>query len=582
MSSNYGFQPTLDGLNTIDADNSNTNNLVCDTLQINITGTAPTKTAGDNTTNIATTAFVQNAISAGGGYVDLTTNQTVGGIKTFSSVPLCATAPTTGNMLCNKTYVDSFGVSTSSNNTWTGFNQFRQETGVFSGTTTNKLSMDINNPAITYSFGASSSCTNAGTMNPYNIVVPAGNYCRTVYMRIALDLLGEWPLLYTGNVSLTYSSVSVSIQKNGGAYGGSPTGTLINYTSLTKPWTGITSDKFRIKAYLGDIYVSFNIDTNNTSTDTYAINLTLTGTTTSSPSIAVTTSFLADWNALWTSTNTQTTGTFGGINPLYGSSYTDTNNTIVSKNDLSITSTNGLTIKGNSSLNLIADTSYWTAISNNIGNFYFRTFNSQTSIILGNQIAQDLFFIISETTGTSLQTTNQPITIYSGTAATTVNSDFNISANSTFNLAPPGTIMQGLYTSLSGYLLCNGASVSTTTYAKLFAVIGYNYGGSGASFNIPDFRGMFLRGNGSQTLGGITYTGGALSSAGAQNDQVLTSTAATNQGFRSCAAGARDAVARFQIGTDPVDTGTGILAQFPRQGTENRPANYSVNYFIRY
>jgi microcystin-dependent protein len=46
----------------------------------------------------------------------------------------------------------------------------------------------------------------------------------------------------------------------------------------------------------------------------------------------------------------------------------------------------------------------------------------------------------------------------------------------------------------NGWLYCNGTSVSTTTYAKLFAAIGYSYGGSGAGFNIPDFRGCFLRG----------------------------------------------------------------------------------------
>src|SRR5271166_2758596 len=46
----------------------------------------------------------------------------------------------------------------------------------------------------------------------------------------------------------------------------------------------------------------------------------------------------------------------------------------------------------------------------------------------------------------------------------------------------------------SGFLECNGASVSTTTYANLFAVIGYTYGGSGGSFNVPDLRGYFIRG----------------------------------------------------------------------------------------
>ena len=37
-----------------------------------------------------------------------------------------------------------------------------------------------------------------------------------------------------------------------------------------------------------------------------------------------------------------------------------------------------------------------------------------------------------------------------------------------------------------GFLTCDGSSQSTTTYAALFAVIGYTYGGSGGSFNLPD------------------------------------------------------------------------------------------------
>jgi microcystin-dependent protein len=51
-------------------------------------------------------------------------------------------------------------------------------------------------------------------------------------------------------------------------------------------------------------------------------------------------------------------------------------------------------------------------------------------------------------------------------------------------------------TAPTGYLLCNGAAVSRTTYAALFAVIGTSFGqGDGSStFNLPDFRGQFLRG----------------------------------------------------------------------------------------
>lgn len=49
-------------------------------------------------------------------------------------------------------------------------------------------------------------------------------------------------------------------------------------------------------------------------------------------------------------------------------------------------------------------------------------------------------------------------------------------------------------TAPDGYLECNGQAVSTTTYAELFAAIGYLYGGAGALFNVPDLRGEFVRG----------------------------------------------------------------------------------------
>lgn len=48
----------------------------------------------------------------------------------------------------------------------------------------------------------------------------------------------------------------------------------------------------------------------------------------------------------------------------------------------------------------------------------------------------------------------------------------------------------------TGYLECNGATVSRATYATLFSAIGSIYGpGDGATtFNLPDLRGEFLRG----------------------------------------------------------------------------------------
>lgn len=48
----------------------------------------------------------------------------------------------------------------------------------------------------------------------------------------------------------------------------------------------------------------------------------------------------------------------------------------------------------------------------------------------------------------------------------------------------------------NGYLECNGAAISRTTYSNLFSKIGTRYGnGDGTTtFNLPDYRGYFLRG----------------------------------------------------------------------------------------
>ncbi|MDO4693034.1 MAG: phage tail protein [Eikenella sp.] len=63
--------------------------------------------------------------------------------------------------------------------------------------------------------------------------------------------------------------------------------------------------------------------------------------------------------------------------------------------------------------------------------------------------------------------------------------------------APPGTVMYFAgATAPAGWLKANGAAVSRTTYAPLFAAIGTRYGtGNGSTtFNLPDLRGEFVRG----------------------------------------------------------------------------------------
>src|SRR5205823_10690468 len=47
-----------------------------------------------------------------------------------------------------------------------------------------------------------------------------------------------------------------------------------------------------------------------------------------------------------------------------------------------------------------------------------------------------------------------------------------------------------------GWLLCDGADVSRQTFSALFSALGTNHGGGDGqtTFNLPDYRGNFLRG----------------------------------------------------------------------------------------
>ena len=74
------------------------------------------------------------------------------------------------------------------------------------------------------------------------------------------------------------------------------------------------------------------------------------------------------------------------------------------------------------------------------------------------------------------------------------------SGNLSFSIVegvPSGSVFcRAIATVPTGYLECNGAAVSRTTYSALFAIIGTAYGaGNGSStFNLPDLRGEFIRG----------------------------------------------------------------------------------------
>jgi microcystin-dependent protein len=142
-------------------------------------------------------------------------------------------------------------------------------------------------------------------------------------------------------------------------------------------------------------------------------------------------------------------------------------------------------------------------------------------------------------------------------------------------------------TSSNKYLLCNGQTVSRSTYANLFAVIGTNFGsGDGSTtFTLPNYQGLFLRGMGSQTINGTVYTG--VSVINAQQDSLEnhnhepqsgaylgTITSASNSGGYISSAGLQRPN-QYSFG-DPGDVKNAKNNDF-----ETRPVNVGIYYYIK-
>ena len=134
-------------------------------------------------------------------------------------------------------------------------------------------------------------------------------------------------------------------------------------------------------------------------------------------------------------------------------------------------------------------------------------------------------------------------------------------------------VASGIVTAYAGatvptnWLECNGAAISRTTYAALFAAIGVLWGvGDGSTtFNLPDMRGEFLRGwdNGR----GVDW-GRALASS--QTDELKSHKHAIGGSFSTSTGGGGSLFAAG--GTFDTDY-TG--------GTETRPRNIAMMYIIK-
>ena len=156
---------------------------------------------------------------------------------------------------------------------------------------------------------------------------------------------------------------------------------------------------------------------------------------------------------------------------------------------------------------------------------------------------------------------------------------------------PTGTILPFAGAALpAGYLRCDGASVSRTTYAELFGAISTTYGaGNGSTtFDLPDLRGEFLRG---LDRGRGVDSGRTLGSA--QGDAIRNMTGVAGPIAETFGSGGAASGVFQKVNTSgtytprTVDTSSAGKIRFDASrvvptASENRPRNVAVNCIIKY
>jgi hypothetical protein len=164
------------------------------------------------------------------------------------------------------------------------------------------------------------------------------------------------------------------------------------------------------------------------------------------------------------------------------------------------------------------------------------------------------------------------------------------------SLCPPGTIIAyGGETAPTGWLLCNGSAVDRSAYPNLFTAISTRFGSGNNSttFNVPDFRGRFLRGkDGGTGRDPDRASRTAMNAGGAVGDAV-----GSIQGddFRSHAHNYQDiyfsesggsVVVPDKRGSGDSDKDNGgfeiTRTSAATGGHETRPLNANVNYIIKF
>lgn len=159
--------------------------------------------------------------------------------------------------------------------------------------------------------------------------------------------------------------------------------------------------------------------------------------------------------------------------------------------------------------------------------------------------------------------------------------------------SPAGIIAPFAGTSApSGWLACQGQAISRSTYATLFTAIGTTWGsGDGSTtFNLPDLRGMFLRGTGTNATGSSSGAVGPSVGTYAADTYLNHSHTATDSGHSHSTFGAgfpglSPGGTTYSTISGTTSTGTGnaniTVATSTTGGTETKPKNYGILYIIK-
>jgi len=168
------------------------------------------------------------------------------------------------------------------------------------------------------------------------------------------------------------------------------------------------------------------------------------------------------------------------------------------------------------------------------------------------------------------------------------------SVNNTASIIPAGTVVAFAGTTApAGWLLCDGTSYLRATYATLFTAIGTAHGtADGTHFNVPDYRGRFLRGldgtagndpdKASRTVmnsGG--NTGNTVGSIQDDSFQAHTHYISTWYGPQNGNGAYNPNIMGYGT-AGPYGPNASTASVDGKNGLETRPKNASVNWIIKY